>query len=214
MHTYPRFAAPSQRAITQLVRQHPFAAVVSARPGEAPIASHLPLILPPDVDPDASLVGVQMLGHMGRKNPHWQQLEQVGTVLLIFSSSHGYVSPQLYDFTPCAPTLDYAAVHLTGQVELIDSTDGALDVVTATIDALETQRPTRWDPTASREYHERIVAGVVAFRVRISEQQAMFKLSQDMSETTRANVRADFDSGPHRHPELVQLMDAMEQARS
>jgi transcriptional regulator len=214
MHTYPRFAAPSQRAITELVRQHPFAIVVSARPGQAPTASHLPLILPPGVDPEASLVGVQMLGHMGRKNPHWQQIAEVGTVLLIFSSSHGYVSPQLYDFSPCAPTLDYAAVHLTGHAELIESTAGALDVVTATIDALEDQRPTRWDATASREYHQRIVAGVVAFRVRITDQQAMFKLSQDMSETTRANVREDFDSGPRRHPELVQLMDQVKQTRS
>ncbi|MEU6646915.1 FMN-binding negative transcriptional regulator [Saccharomonospora sp. NPDC046836] len=209
MHTYPRYAAPSQRAIVDLVREHPFAVLVSTAPGEAPVASHLPLILPTDIDPCAPLDGTILLGHMGRKNPHWQQLTQPSPVLLIFSSVHGYVSPQLYDFTPAAPTLDYAAVHLTGVIELIDDPDESMAVVEATVAALESRRPTQWDPAESREFFARILPGIVAFRVRVTKQQAMFKLSQDMPAHVTDNVRNDFASGPHRHPQLVELMDRM-----
>ncbi|MGH3749330.1 MAG: FMN-binding negative transcriptional regulator [Micromonosporaceae bacterium] len=214
MHTYPKYVPPSQRAVVKLVRDNPFALTVSAVPGQPPVASHLPLILPPDVDPDASLEGVTLLGHMGRANPQWRQFGEPHPVLLVFSSSHGYVSPQLYDFTPAAPTLDYAAVHLTGEVELIDTDAGALEVVGATVTALESLRPTQWDPDTSRQLFERIVPRVVAFRVRVTGQQAMFKLSQDMSDPVRENVRKDFATGPHPHPQLVRLMDDFEEHRS
>lgn len=62
MHTYPRYAAPSQRVVVQLVRERPYAVRASALAGQAPVSS--------------------------------------------------------YDAMPAAPTLDYAAVHLTGDVEL------------------------------------------------------------------------------------------------
>lgn len=213
MHTYPKYVPPSQRAVVELVRNNPFAVTVSAVPGQPPVASHLPLILPPDVDPDASLEGVTLVGHMGRANSQWQQFREPYPLLLVFSSSHGYVSPQLYDFNPAAPTLDYAAVHLTGEVELIDTREGALEVVEATVVALESLRPTQWDPDGSRELFERIVPGVVAFRVRVTGQQAMFKLSQDMSAHVRDSVRHDFTTGPHPHPQLARLMEELEEQR-
>ncbi|WP_427885487.1 FMN-binding negative transcriptional regulator [Kribbella sp. GL6] len=204
MHVYPRFAAPSQRAVAELVRTHPFATVVSAADGAAPVASHVPVILPRDVDPDASLVGCTLLGHMGRKNPHWEMFRDPSPILLIFSTSHAYVSPNVYDFSPAAPTLDYAAVHLTGEVELLEAEEQALKVVEATIEALESMRPRQWDPGPSREYFGRIVRGVAAFRIRVTGEQAMFKLSQDMSPATQTGVRQDLAS---THPDVVELMD-------
>jgi transcriptional regulator len=207
MHTYPRYAPPSQAAVVHLVREHPFAVLVSAVAGQAPAATHVPIVLPPDADPDASLEGVEMLGHMGRANPHGRDFDGPTQVLMVFASSHGYVSPQVYDYSPAAPTLDYAAVHLTGTLERIDDRAGTLGVVEATVAALESLRPTQWDPSTSREYFERIAPGVVAFRILITRQQAMFKLSQDKTESVRDNVRRDFVDGPHPHPDLVNWID-------
>jgi transcriptional regulator len=151
---------------------------------------------------------------MGRANPQWEHFREQTPILLVFSSPHGYVSPQLYDFTPAAPTLDYATVHLTGDVELIEDRAETMDVVLATVGALEGQRPTQWDPSGSRDLHERIIGGVVAFRVRVSAQQSMFKLSQDMPGQVRAAVRDDFAQGPHQHPHLAALMDRLEADRT
>ncbi|GAA5076133.1 transcriptional regulator [Thermocatellispora tengchongensis] len=213
MHTYPSYPPPDGRAVVDFVRENPFAVVVSPAPEGPPVATHLPMILPPETDPGESLAGVTMYGHMGRANPHWRLFRERADVLMVFSSSHGYVSPSLYGFAPTAPTLDYAAVHLTGEATLIEDAAAALEVVERTVSALESMRPAQWDPEPSRELFERIIGKVAAFSVRVTGQQAMFKLSQDMPEDVRGRVRDDFDRGPHRHPGLVRLMDHMEEAR-
>lgn len=213
MHSYPKYPAPSARAMVDLVRTHPFALLATGRAGGPPIATHLPMILPDDIDEDATLEGVTMLGHLGRANPHWQSFPDNPDALAVFSSSHGYVSPSVYEFTPAAPTLDYAAVHLTGTVRLIEDRAGALDVVERTIAALEGMRPTQWDPTDSRGLFDKIIGMVTAFTFTVTGQQSMFKLSQDKADEVRARVRDDLAHGPHRHPDVVDLMDAMEDGR-
>lgn len=210
MYSYPRFAPPSQRAVVELVRTNPFALLVSAEAGAAPVATHLPMLLPENVDPDASLEGALMRGHLGRKNPHWHQFTGPTPVLLVFSTSHGYVSPRLYDADPAAPTLDYAAVHLTGELELADDEKSRLAIVEATVEALESQQPQRWDPSASRDYFRRILPGVVSFTVRVTGQDAMFKLSQDQSPATRQRVRDEFAGPVNPHPQLSTLMHDLE----
>ncbi|MGH3360772.1 MAG: FMN-binding negative transcriptional regulator [Nocardioidaceae bacterium] len=210
MHPYPKYPAPSDAAVVDLVRSHPFALVVTGPAGRAPVATHIPVILPPSAG-DASLEGVTMLGHMGRANPHWELFSDNPETLAVFSSSHGYVSPSVYEFTPAAPTLDYATVHLTGEVRIIDDRDGALDVVEQTVAALEGMRPTQWDPTDSKELFERIIGMVVAFTFTVTGQQSMFKLSQDKAADVRGRVRDDLAHGPHRHPDVVALMDTMEE---
>lgn len=213
MHSYPKHPAPSQRAVVELVRTHPFALVATGPAGAPPVATHLPLILPDDVDADASLEGLTLHGHMGRANPHWELFADNPQALAVFSSSHGYVSPTVYEYTPAAPTLDYATVHLTGEVRLIEDRDGALAVVERTVTALEGMRPAQWDPTDSRELFERIIGMVTAFTFTVTGQQSMFKLSQDKADDVRKRVRDDLAHGPHRHPDLVGLMDAMEEQR-
>jgi transcriptional regulator len=212
MHTYERYRPRSQAEVNRLVREHPFAVVVSAPSGQAPVATHLPIILPPDLAPDGPLVGATVRGHMGRANPHWQQFRNGPQVLLVFGTSHAYVTPQSYDPGPTAPTLDYAAVHLTGPVELIEDAAETLDVVEATVATFESARPTQWNPCSSRELFDRILAGVVAFRVEVDTQDAMFKLSQEKTEVVRRRVRDDLVAGPHRHPDVAVWLDRFEEA--
>jgi transcriptional regulator len=211
MHTYERYQPRSQAEINRLVREHPVAVVVSAAPGEAPVATHVPMIVPLDRPPDAPLVGMTLRGHMGRANPHWEQFGDGRKVLLVFGTSHAYVTPQSYDPGATAPTLDYAAVHLTGPVELIEDAAETLDVVETTVARFESARPTQWDSHDSRELFDRILPGVVAFRVRIETQHAMFKLSQDKTESVRRRVRDDLNVGPHQHPDVVAWMDRFEE---
>jgi transcriptional regulator len=211
MHTYERYRPRSQAEVNRLVREHPVAVVVSAAPGEAPVATHLPTILPPDRAPDAPLIGETIRGHMGRANPHWQQFRDGPKVLLVFATSHAYVTPQSYDPGPTAPTLDFAAVHLTGRVELIEDAAETLEVVEATVAKFESARPTQWNPHSSRELFDRILPGVVAFRVRVETQDAMFKLSQEKTEPVRRRVRDDLVVGPHRHPDVAAWLDRFEE---
>ena len=205
MHTYPSYVAPSERAIAEFVRDHPFAVVATSSAG-APLATHVPIVFPPGVAPGEGLVGATLWGHMGRANEHWKQFEAHPEALLVFSSSHAYVSPSAYEFTPAVPTLDYATVHLTGRVSILTGAAENLAVVEQTVQQLEGARSEPWDPAESRHVFERILAGVVSFTIEIESETAMFKLSQDMPADVHARVRRDLAEGEHRHPDVAELM--------
>lgn len=205
MHTYPSYVAPSGKAISEFVWNNPFAVVASSTDA-APVATHTPIVFPPGAEPGESLVGTRLWGHLGRANPHWQRFVAQPEVLLIFASSHAYVSPSNYDFTPAAPTLDYATVHLTGRVTILEKPDENLAVVERTVAQLEGRRESQWDPTASKPLFEKILAGVVSFTIDIDTESSMFKLSQDMPGDVHARVREDLAGGEHRHQDVADLM--------
>lgn len=189
MHEFERYAAPSPAYEVELVRRNPFALVVSATVDGPPVASHVPVVLPRGQHD--RLGGVTLLGHLARANPQWRGFAAHPELLLVFSGPHGYVSPTAYGYTPAVPTWDYAAVHVTGTVELIDDRDAALGVVEHTVRAVEALRDPSWDSTSSREKFAALIDGVVAFRVRVRTVHSNFKLSQDMPDDVRDRVRDD-----------------------
>lgn len=223
MHTFPAYHAPDGRALVDLVARTPFALAVTSQTG-APIATHLPVVLPPTLDPASvdTLVGQTLWSHMGRANRHWRAMRRHPEVLLIHNSTHGYVSPSLYGTPGAVPTVDYAAVHLTGTVRLMDD-DEALDVVVQTVAQLEGQRgeaggPT-WDMAGSMDVFRDIITGVTAFAIEVTSEQAVFKLSQDKPADIRGRVRDEFAgqgsfagagaTAGCPHADLAGLMDAL-----
>lgn len=206
MHTYPSYVAPSGRAIVEFVRDHPFA-VLATSTGRAPVATHVPIVFPPEVEPGETLVGTRLWGHMGKANVHWRQFAEQPDALLVFASSHAYVSPSVYEFTPAVPTLDYATVHLTGRVTVLEAAEANLAVVEQTVAQLEDARGEPWDPTESRHVFEKILDGVVSFTIDIESETAMFKLSQDMPADVHGRVRHDLLEGDHLHPDIAELME-------
>jgi transcriptional regulator len=196
MHIFSPYVAAGPEQVARLVRENPFALVVSAVDG-VPVATHVPVILEGD-----TVAGGTLLGHLARANPHWRSWESSPDVLVVFSGPHGYVSPTVYGTDPAVPTWDYAAVHVTGRVEIIDD---ALDVVERTVEALESPRTPSWEPTpASRDRFAALAPAVVAFRVHVRTEQSMFKLSQDIDADRYARVRDSFAAGT---PRLADLMD-------
>lgn len=208
MFEFPRFGTGDPRHAVALVRENPFALVVSAVNGP-PVATHAPVLV--ESVADDTLVGGTLLGHMARINPQWRDFVGSPEILLIFSGPHGYVSASVYDADPAVPTWDYAAVHLTGTVELITDPDGTLDVVEQTVATVESTRPQPWQPSArSRERFVSLLSGVTAFRVRVTRQHSLFKLSQDGDDDRRRRVRDEFRTGPYPNPALAELMERVD----
>jgi transcriptional regulator len=199
MHEFRKYRAPSPEHELELVRRNPFALLVSD--SNPPVATHTPILLPDGADSLDRLVG-----HMARANPHWRSLS--GEVLVVFSGPHGYVSPTAYGYTPAVPTWNYAAVHVTGTVELIDDREETLAVVEHTVRTAESGRDPVWDMTSSRGRFAELIGGVVAFRIRVHEVHSNFKLSQDMPADVRARVRADLTA--HRYEAVAELMAEVE----
>ncbi|MFI7700318.1 FMN-binding negative transcriptional regulator [Nonomuraea sp. NPDC049480] len=72
MHVFPRYAAKDPKQVAELIRQNPFALVVSAVDG-VPVATHVPVIQD----------GGTLLGHMARANPQWRSWESGPDVLVV-----------------------------------------------------------------------------------------------------------------------------------
>jgi transcriptional regulator len=192
MHTYPDYAPRDDAQIAELVRRHPFAVLVSVDDGR-PVASHVPVIAPPG---GSLTVGGTLWGHMGRANPQWRTLNPASPVLLIFTAAHAYVSAALYEQTPSVPTWNYSAVHVTAVPELLASGPPTMEVLTETVRALEGQRERPWDMTTSMDRFHEIVGGVVAFSLRVTAIQSMFKLSQDKTDPLWQRVHDGLAADP------------------
>jgi transcriptional regulator len=208
VYVSPRFPVDDPRHAVRLVRDHPFALVISAEDG-VPVATHAPVILESPVD--TSFVGATLLGHLARANRQWRGWEAAPDALLVFSGPHGYVSPTTYATDPAVPTWDYAAVHLTGRICSIPDPAQTLDVVSRTVQVVESGRSPSWVPSpASRERFAAIVGGVMAFRFRVTAERSVFKLSQDGDEERRHRVRRDVLTGPYANPGLAHLMNTVD----
>jgi len=188
IYTPRAFAAQDTAAIARIIREHPFATLVT--PGDAePSVSHLPL----QYHADDGEHGV-LLGHMARANPHWRALGRVGSVA-IFHGPHAYVSPSSYtDPAAAVPTWNYAVAHVHGRVELMtaDETRGLLDEM---IERYESNRAVPWRLQLEGPPLTAMLGAIVGFRVVIERVEAKLKLSQNRSAEDRerviATLRAD-----------------------
>jgi transcriptional regulator len=162
------------------MREHSFALLVSGRDG-ALEASHLPLLYETEAD------GRRVLyGHMARANPHWQRAS--GPVLAVFSGPHAYITPTWYEAKQVVPTWNYAAVHVSGELHLIDDLDESLVVLQRLVQFYEQGQPQPWTFDSRAEWFRRLAAGIVAFRIDVTSIEGKLKMSQNQPIERRQKV--------------------------
>jgi len=172
MYIPPPFAETDQPTIEAFLRQHSFGLLVSTVEG-VPFASHLPLLL----ETAAQTKGF-LLGHMARANPQWQALA-CQAVLAIFAGPHAYVSPSWYEDQQVVPTWNYAAVHVYGTAQIVDSREALRQLVERTVQVYESMLPAPWQLDARASYVDGLLDQIVGFRIAIERVEAKFKLSQN-----------------------------------
>lgn len=142
--------------------------------------SHLPII-PWEND--------ELVGHMARANPHWKALETAASAKAIFHGPHGYVSPAWYAANPeNVPTWNYAIVHVTGTFEVIDDRERAFPIMRELTRRFETAYGTGWVLPENEPAIDRLMNGIVVFKLRDLQFEAKFKLSQKQTVPNRENV--------------------------
>ena len=173
IYTPTHFASCDEQAALKLIHDHPFATLITSVPGEELQITYIPLLYEDGV----------LLGHIAKVNPHWQQFGK-GSTMALFHGPHAFVSPLWYE-TPedNVPTWNYAVVHVHGQPELLD--------VGCNLAHLEQlyARMSKGDrlPTDPAKV-ERLLGGIVAFRMPIVRLEAKFKMSQNRTAADRAGV--------------------------
>ena len=201
MYVPEHFTEKDVAALYALVRARPFALLTSARPGEAPTATHLPLVL----DEEAGERGT-LIGHVARSNPHWRHFDGKTPALAVFQGPHAYVSARWYPTARQVPTWNYLAVHATGRPQLI----GDPTRVFALLRELMSENEGGLPPAARtlgkgpREladipfaHLDKLLRGIVAFELPIETLEGKRKLSQNKKPAERRALAEGLRSAGH-----------------
>jgi transcriptional regulator len=199
MYIPPSMRERDPRRIRQLIRQFPFATLITWRAGCE--ITHLPM-QPGDGD---SLI---LWGHVARANPHADTLAGHPDAVAVFQGPHGYISPRWYRSDGMVPTWNYVAIHARGAITTVDG-DEAADAMRRQVASFEGARPSSWQP--SDELLSRRIAGVLVFRLEVAAVEAKLKLSQNRSLDDRRSARAALEQNPSEADrELARWMRASE----
>lgn len=204
MRDNPSFLLDEVDEVRRLVRENPWVTLVSATDTGGLIASHYPVIL----DPSAGAGEIVLLSHVGRPD---EQLHELGAheLLVIVQGPHGYISPGWYDARPAVPTWNFVTAHLHGTPELLSAAEN-LRVLADLVDHFEDRldQPRRMNGTLENTaYAERIVAGTVGFRLRVTRFTAKNKMSQNKPAETVERIITELEGdGPYANATLATEM--------
>jgi transcriptional regulator len=208
------FAERDVAALFALARARPFALLTSARPGEAPVATHLPLWLDEKRGERGTLVG-----HVARANPHWRHFDGETPALVVFQGPHAYVSARWYGSTKQVPTWNYLAVHATGRPRVVRDPARVFALLRELMGENERVLPeaARVVGDGPREladipfaHLDRLARGIVAFELPIETLAGKWKLSQNKKPEERRVLIAGLRAAGHA--DALAIADAMESA--
>ncbi|MDP3856762.1 MAG: FMN-binding negative transcriptional regulator [Stagnimonas sp.] len=192
-----QFVAESEADALALIREHPFATLITSVAGAEPHISHLPLLL----EADGSLSG-----HMARANPHWQAFA-AGHTVAIFRGPHAYISPRWY-VEPAreVPTWNYSVAHVHGRPELMEDAASKLALVDRT-SALFEPEIEPWKRQVEGARLDAFINAIVAFHIAPTHIESKFKMNQNKTPMDRAQVVVQLQGSGH--PELIAMADWM-----
>jgi transcriptional regulator len=182
------FAGDDPALIARLIRDYPFATLITPAP-MGHVITHLPLLLLPEDGSRGTLVG-----HFARANPH-VGAASTGASTAIFHGPHAYVSPSWYaDPAASVPTWNFAVVHLHGSIELATDTAATRAILDQMIAMFESSRATPWRMALDARNEAAMLGAIVGFSMRVARVEAKFKLSQNRSAVDRDRVAAALEA--------------------
>jgi transcriptional regulator len=191
MYMPAHFASKDFANIGRMIKLCPLALLIGPDADGQSFGSHLPLTL---LDESSARSGCDILleGHMARANPHWGWLAglhaQGKDVMAVFSGPSAYVSPRHYDSQLAVPTWNYAAVHVYGELELIDDAQAKDALLKRLIAQHEPGYAAQWRDLPA-DFQGKMLGAIVGFRLHIRRWEGKFKLSQNRSAVERGRIR-------------------------
>lgn len=202
MYLPEHFKTPDRDAALAIMRDHPFAILVSADANDEPFATHAPLAV--DLHGEDIVLG----GHFARANPHAALLALGTPVLAIFSGPQAYVSPSHYTTREAVPTWNYIAIHAYGTAIVRTHRSDKDAAQKRLIADHEPAYAHQWR-ALDEGYQDRMLDGIVVFEITVTRLEAKFKLSQNRPAADRANVAAAQSAGSAQEQALATWMDRL-----
>ncbi|WP_144108972.1 FMN-binding negative transcriptional regulator [Paraburkholderia sp. BCC1886] len=210
MYIKPAYAEDQLATLHAHMREWSFAMLVSSTRGAVGI-THLPFLLDTTRGEHGTLTT-----HLARANPHFEQLREAKDVRVVFSGPHAFVSPSWYEDQHTFPTWNYAAIHASGRLRLIEEPEAVRDILTRTVAHYDTPLGGAWSfpgmPEDTILPRLKAIAGV---EIELTRIEGKFKLNQDRSAADRHGVIAALETqGRCDTQALAALMRAREEGPS
>jgi transcriptional regulator len=199
MYVPPQFNARDPALAATLIRENPFASLISCDDEGLPYVTHLPLHL--EERPE----GLVLLGHCARPNPHWRYLESRPKAVATFLGPHAYLSPKVYPDLQRVPSWNYVAVHCTVQARLIDEPLAKDRLLKKLIGDHEPPYAEQWRGLPE-DFAHKLLAGIVAFELQVVDLQCKIKLNQHRPES-HARMKSGYAAGNEQERALATWME-------
>lgn len=201
MYQPPHFKSDDRAIAARLMREHPFASLISNDDAGLPYVTHLPLHLE---DRDGQFV---LLGHCAKPNPHWRFLQQRPAAVVTFLGPHAFQSPKIYPDLARVPSWNYLAVHCTVAATLVEDPMAKDGLLKKLIGDHEPPYAEQWRGLGE-EFAHKMLAGIVGFELKVVELQCKLKLNQHRPES-HAALKAGYAKGNDHERELARWMDML-----
>jgi transcriptional regulator len=175
------FEPRSDADLVRLIAEYPLAWVVSCRE-RGFRATPLPLV----AETDTAGRVVALFGHFALANPHVELLRGSAAAIILFSGPHGYISPEAVSQPRWAPTWNYAVAEFDVEIEFVPQQNDL--ALTRLVRKMEAGRGEPWTIAQLGTRYAQMVPRIIAFRAHVRTTSARFKLGQDETPRTRAEV--------------------------
>ena len=201
MYQPPQFRSADRAVAVRLMREHPFASLISNDDAGLPFVTHLPLHL------EERVGSLFLLGHCARANPHWRFLQERPTALVTFLGPHAYQSPKIYPDLARVPSWNYLAVHCTVTAALTDDPAAKDRLLKKLIADHEPAYADQWRSLGD-DFAHKMLAGIMAFELQVVALECKLKLNQHRSES-HAALRRGYAQGNEQERELARWMETL-----
>ncbi len=184
MYLPPQFRCDDPQVAARLMREHPLATLLSADDDGLPFVTHLPLHLEAGEGADGSPT-FTLLGHVAKPNPHARLLRARPRARVSFMGPQGYLSPRVYPDLQRVPSWNYLAVTCVVEATFLDEDTPKDRLLKALIGDHEPSYADQWR-ALPEDFTHKMLQGIVAFELRVTEWQCKLKLNQHRPESHQA----------------------------
>ena len=178
----PAHFAPDEAAVSELLRQHGAADLVTVTE-QGLVATMLPFIYVPGSGPHSAGKHGALHGHLARNNDQWKR-QAAGESLAIVRGPNAYISPGWYaskvEHGRVVPTWNYVTAHVYGRLVVHDDPAWTETLVRQLTTKHEAHRGQPWSvDDAPRAFIEGQLRAIVGIELEITRIEAKAKLSQN-----------------------------------
>ncbi|MCD9026449.1 FMN-binding negative transcriptional regulator [Cohnella silvisoli] len=198
MYVPKQFKVEDSDKLISFIKSNSFGILFSTKDG-IPVATHIPFVY----DEKSH----RLAGHLAKQNPQAAKSEPQ-QALVVFPGPHAYISPTWYEEKNSVPTWNYVAVHVYGEMKIIQNREEAEQILKDSITFFESNQQELWTTDLTDSYNHALLDHIVPFEITIDRMEGAWKLNQHHSEEKqRKTIEQLLSKNDENSQQIARLME-------